>query len=92
MNFMGIGPWEVLLILLIALIIFGPGKLPEIAGKIGKGIRVLKKASTDFRVAIDRETNPLRNPLSEHPPYNSELDDATRTEGEEPPQHSHEPG
>ena len=84
MNFMGIGPWEVLLILLIALIVFGPGRLPEIAGKIGKSIRVLKKASTDFRVAIDRETNPLRNPLSEHPPYNSEPD-ATKAEGEEPP-------
>jgi sec-independent protein translocase protein TatA len=38
------GPWEIGLILIIVLIIFGVGKLPQIGGAIGKGIRQFKKA------------------------------------------------
>lgn len=42
-----IGAPEMILILVIALIVFGPGKLPEIGGAIGKGIREFRKASLD---------------------------------------------
>ena len=40
----GIGMPEMIVILVIALIIFGPGKLPELGGTIGKAIRGFKKA------------------------------------------------
>jgi sec-independent protein translocase protein TatA len=40
----GIGMPEMLVILVIALLIFGPGKLPEIGGAIGKSIKDFKKA------------------------------------------------
>jgi len=40
----GIGMQEMMIILVIALIIFGPGKLPELGGSIGKAIRGFKKA------------------------------------------------
>ena len=40
----GIGIPELLIILVVALVIFGPGKLPEIGGALGKGIRDFKKA------------------------------------------------
>jgi sec-independent protein translocase protein TatA len=40
----GIGVPEVLVILVVALIIFGPGKLPEIGGALGKGIRDFRKS------------------------------------------------
>lgn len=39
------GPWELIIILLIVLIIFGAGKLPEIGSGLGKGIRNFKKAT-----------------------------------------------
>ena len=38
-----IGPWEIALILVIILIVFGVGKLPQVGGAIGKGIRAFRK-------------------------------------------------
>ena len=38
------GPWEIALILVIVLIIFGVGKLPQIGGAVGKGIRQFRRA------------------------------------------------
>ena len=38
-----IGPWEIGLILVIILIIFGVGKLPQVGGAIGKGMRAFRR-------------------------------------------------
>ncbi len=46
------GPWELILLLVIVLIIFGPGKLPDIGNAVGKGIREFRKASTDLEDSI----------------------------------------
>jgi sec-independent protein translocase protein TatA len=40
----GLGVWELLLILLIVLVVFGAGRLPQIGAGIGKGIRNFKKS------------------------------------------------
>jgi len=40
------GPWEIALILAIILIIFGVGKLPQVGGAIGKGLRAFKKGQS----------------------------------------------
>lgn len=50
-----IGIWELLLILAVALIIFGPAKLPELGRSIGKGLREFKKAAKELKdsVSID---------------------------------------
>ncbi len=40
------GGWEIALILVIVLIVFGVGKLPQVGGAIGKGIRSFKKAQS----------------------------------------------
>ena len=37
------GPWEIGLILMIILIIFGVGKLPQVGGALGKGLRAFRK-------------------------------------------------
>ncbi len=47
-----IGPWELILILAIVLIVFGVGRLPQIGGAIGKGIREFRKGA---RGALDEE-------------------------------------
>ncbi|WP_461369791.1 Sec-independent protein translocase subunit TatA/TatB [Candidatus Darwinibacter acetoxidans] len=43
----GIGFMEIVLILVVALIVFGPNKLPEIGRSIGRGMRELKQALND---------------------------------------------
>lgn len=43
----GMGMWELLIILVIILIIFGVGKLPEIGSALGKGIRNFKKSMNE---------------------------------------------
>lgn len=43
-----LGMWEIILILIIALIIFGPGKLPEVGKAVGKGIREFKNAANSI--------------------------------------------
>ncbi len=42
--FRSFGVWEIVLILVIVLIVFGVGKLPQVGSAIGKGIRSFKKA------------------------------------------------
>ncbi len=49
----GIGIPELVIILIIILIIFGTGKLPEIGGALGKGIRNFKKATKEGPEEID---------------------------------------
>jgi sec-independent protein translocase protein TatA len=43
---MRLGPWEIALILVIILIVFGVGKLPQVGSAIGKGLRSFKKAQS----------------------------------------------
>jgi TatA/E family protein of Tat protein translocase len=44
----GLHPAYLLILLAIVLIIFGPGKLPELGGAVGRGIREFQKASKDI--------------------------------------------
>ena len=44
----GFHPLWLVLLLVIVLIIFGPGKLPELGGAIGKGIREFRKTSSEL--------------------------------------------
>ncbi|MGA7672743.1 MAG: twin-arginine translocase TatA/TatE family subunit [Nitrolancea sp.] len=47
----GLGWQELVLILLIVVIIFGAGKLPEIGGAVGRGIKEFRTATTDEQAA-----------------------------------------
>ena len=48
MGLPNIGPVELIIILVIALLILGPGKLPEVGSAFGKTIREFRKAATDI--------------------------------------------
>jgi len=50
--------WYVLVIVLaIVLIVYGPGKLPEVGGAIGKAMREFRKASTDLTEDIKKSAS-----------------------------------
>ena len=51
----GFGHWEIMIILVLVLIIFGAGKLPEIGAGLGKSIRNFKKGVTDVENEIKKE-------------------------------------
>ena len=51
----GIGVPELILILIIGLVVFGPGKLPEVGRAAGKSIREFKKATTAVTEEINAE-------------------------------------
>lgn len=54
MNFLGMGPMELMMILVLALIVFGPGKLPEIAGQVGKVIRDFRRTTSELSSEFSR--------------------------------------
>jgi TatA/E family protein of Tat protein translocase len=70
MTFFGMGPMELVVIAVIALLLFGPERLPKIARAVGRGIRDFRNAASgltgeferavsDTRVAIDDAKQPV---------------------------------
>ncbi len=63
--FQGIGPWEILLIFLALLLMFGAKRIPEIARGLGKGVTEFKNALQDVKSGI--EATPEDSPESPPP-------------------------
>lgn len=81
MDILGIGPMELLLILIVMLLVFGPDKLPQMGAKLGRAMRDMRKATRAIsdeinatRDAITAEAKPITDPLHE-------VADATKSAG-----------
>ena len=71
MNIFGVGLPEVTVILVLALLIFGPKKLPELGKQLGKTLKSLKKASNEFQNEIQQVMNePEREDFPQAPKNN----------------------
>ncbi len=76
MDFLGMGPWEILLILILALIFLGPGKVADFAKTLGKWTRAIRRAGSDFTTSVTRELEqaerkPPASPVKPGPPARS---------------------
>lgn len=63
------GPWQILLIVLLILLLFGAGKLPRIMGDVAKGIKSFKKGMKDDESdtsSKDQSDEPLKTISSSH--------------------------
>jgi TatA/E family protein of Tat protein translocase len=69
--FGSIGPQEILIVLVIALVVLGPKKLPEMARSLGKGVKEFKEGINDddtVDVAAEEEDEPVSSRVQELPP------------------------
>lgn len=71
MNIFGIGLPEMALIFIVALLIFGPKKLPEIGRSMGKALRSFQEASKEFENEFKREAERLEK---DEPPMKATLE------------------
>jgi sec-independent protein translocase protein TatB len=65
MNFLGMGPMEVVVIMVVALIIFGPGKLPEMAAQAGKMVRDFRNATSDLTAEFQDSIDDMQATMGE---------------------------
>jgi sec-independent protein translocase protein TatA len=81
---------EVIIVLVVILIIWGPSKIPDVAAAAGRGIREFRKASAETRDAVRNATTPT--PTPEEPPAPTPVQEAPApTPVQEAPAGEHEP-
>ena len=78
----GIGIPELILILIVGLIVFGPSKLPEIGRAVGKGLREFRKASSALQAIINAPEEPPapKPPAPRSAPTVGATESATRSD------------
>lgn len=54
-----IGPLELIIVLVIALLVLGPGRLPDVGAALGKSIREFRKATSEVQEATKIDVTPL---------------------------------
>lgn len=76
MNVFGIGLPEMILIFVVALLIFGPKKLPEIGRSLGKTIKGFQEASREFQEEFKKEAQEIEETVS----MNAKLEPSSETQ------------
>ena len=78
-HFAMLNGWEILLLLLLALILFGAKKLPELARGLGQGIREFKKSTREVHEELENAVN-MDAPPPPPPPRKLPAETHARTE------------
>lgn len=83
---LNIGPPEILLVLVIALVVVGPSKLPELARTIGRGLSEFRKVQDEVKdmVKLDLSLDPVTTPEAKVPPRTVHRSPRTSTTDAEP--------
>jgi sec-independent protein translocase protein TatA len=59
--------WELAIVVVLALIVFGPKRLPEIGGAMGKGIREFKKGTQELQDSFSADSNTVKSETTTRP-------------------------
>ncbi len=60
-----VGPFEIILVLIVALVVLGPNRLPEVARQVGRAVTELRRISSGFQAEL---RDALNEPVSGSPP------------------------
>ena len=70
-----LGPTELILILVIVVIFFGVGRLPEVFGGLGKGIREFRRAAKDVEAVNEDDDEPVVAAPKKKKPVQAEVEE-----------------
>lgn len=70
--FGSLGFAEILFILALALLVFGPKRLPEVGRTLGRTLREFRRATSDLKRSVEREIGQLEREIEEEPQSPSE--------------------
>jgi sec-independent protein translocase protein TatA len=73
-----LGPTELILILVIVVIFFGVGRLPEVFGGLGKGIREFRRAAKDADSVEEDSTDDTKSTAKKTKPVQAEVEETTK--------------
>lgn len=80
--FGGLGMWEIMLIFLVVLLLFGAKRLPEIGSSLGKGIREFKSSIREIEGELKVPAEPPRVARAPEPPPAREQQEGEGSDGE----------
>jgi len=64
-SFLGMGGWEIIVVFLAVLLLFGADKIPDFARTLGKGLREFQKATDEIKRELKAETDDFKRDLEE---------------------------
>ncbi|WP_287127494.1 Sec-independent protein translocase protein TatB [Candidatus Cyanaurora vandensis] len=79
-GFLGVGPLELVVIFVVALLVFGPGGLPELARTVGGFTRRVRNASREFQQAFQQELNQVDLEARDYPRKRQEVSEVPAEE------------
>ena len=78
MGLGGLGMWEMIMIFLVVLLLFGAKRLPEIGSSLGKGIREFKGSIKEIEKEVKAVEEPSRDAVSPASPPSGQQDEGPR--------------
>ncbi|MCB0804812.1 MAG: twin-arginine translocase TatA/TatE family subunit [Bacteroidales bacterium] len=75
--FFNISGGEILLIVIVVYLVFGPKKIPELARMLGKGINELRRATDDIKREFNREVDNVKKDIHVEDPFKSKNEKTT---------------
>lgn len=77
---MSLGPWQLIIIAIVILVLFGRGKISEMMGDFGKGIKSFKEGMNEDENASDKPTPRIEGPAHSAKPVGKTADEREKTE------------